>query len=312
MALNDINCFDKVADLLATETEFLYEVCEKTNPSKRYTLKVFKQNEEIKRIIDLLEFLYLTNSDKPNSLGLQYFPKLVSDFKCWEKGTNQMDYSLVYEFVPMSLRNHLQAEKKAIPPFEKIYEFFRNFVNALSYLELNDRFHGRISPDVLGFSTEIGVKFMDIEKYSHGIGSLEDEDFHFLKITRYMAPELQIALSSRKKIKFNGNKVDVFATGVIILELAREEITEKLPLHDLEREIQSKIENFKEKYEKKVDPNNFEIFEKFVKYLEKCLKIDPVQRASSLELFKKSLKFTHKSNFNGFLKILAEKPSRFI
>lgn len=309
MAHIDINSFEKVMDLLETEDEVVYEVILKGNPGRKYTLKIYKNSEEVLRIIDLCDFLYKTNSNKLNSFKLQHFPCLHFDFKCWEKGTNHMNYALVFEFVPLSLRNYLNKlthneKQDVLVPFKKIYSFYQTFVNALAFLELHAMFHGRLSPDVIGFSFDESLRFMDLEKFSCGVGNITKEELAYRERNIYVAPEIAMAFNTKKNLIFNGNKADVFSMAVIILELAKEKINKYLHLHDLELEIKKKIESFKEKYGLNLEPQYDEIFKKFIKILENCLKSDPEHRPSPLELFRKSLKFANKSNIQEFLKTM--------
>ena len=313
MSLTDINSFEKVLELLETDDEIIYEVIEKANPSNKYTLKVFKNLLQFDNDLSaVLQALYKANSDKKNSLKLQVFPRIFSDFQCIEKAKNISNYCILYEFVPFSLQNFIKQKGNLLPFFE-IYRFYQSFINALAYLQIKGMFHGRLNPNVIGLSYENNVKFMDFDKFYQGIGLFKPENYQdYQEDLRYLAPELLKALKEKKILKFAGIKADIFSMGVIILQLGNEEFRENDSFYQqLEKEIQEKISNFKKKYEKNIDKNMSDMFERFINILQRIMSLEPEDRPSPLELVKKSMRFVNKKYIENFVSILEQNSGFF-
>ena len=305
-SLNDINNITKTLELLETENEVLYEVVEKRAPENKFTFKVFKNTPH--EYPALAELLYRTHSDHPLTLGLKVFPKLFSSFRCVDKVENKVCDCMLFEHVPSYLRILYKTDfENKTGTFPKLYRYYQSFLDALGYLEIKSRFHGNLCPEVIGVTDEKALKFMELENTNRGIGDLNSSKL-LIKDEKspYLAPELRAARIAKKPLKFNGNKADVFAMGVILLELAGIRVEEGGELEDLGETIQEWIQAFREKFDKEVPFSYRQMFEKMVRNLEWALQVDPVERPNPLELLKKSMQFINKKHYLSFLKTIEE------
>ena len=313
MSLTDMNSFEIISELLDTDNEVIYEVLEKANPSRKYTLKIFKNLTGLE-FASILYILYRSHSNKPDSLKIQAFPKIYSDFNCLEKNSQKINHAILFEYVPSTMRSYIleNREKGEIFSFLQIYRIYQSFINALGYLEINGMYHGQLTPDTVGISKENVIKLMDFEKFKKGIGILsKNEDFPIIEVNRYLAPELKTLYYEQKTykdeyFKYNGNRTDVYSLGVILLELGGELISDIIEPEDLEKEIKGKIEHFRKKYKNEIEYKFIEIFEKFIKILQRILCIEPNERPTPYILLKKSLKFINKGYVEKFIKIMEE------
>jgi len=275
-------------------------------------LKVYKKIPE--DYSSLLDFLYKTNSAHPLSLNLNAFPRLFSSFKCRDKVDNSKVCDCVLlEHVPSYLRILYQKDfMNKTGSFIRIYRYYQSFIDFLGYLEISGLFHGNLCPEVIGVTNEKALKFMELENLNYGMGNLNNSKLLNKDLrSPYLAPELKKALFEGKNLSFNGNKIDVFAMGAILLELGGEAIEEGVSLKELEEMIEEKLKNFKAKFEKAVPFNYIEMFGRFMKILELSLSIDPKNRPSPLELLKKSMQFINKNYVLSFLKIIEENMGFF-
>ena len=253
---------------------------------KYYAVKTISENgdkkeEEIQREIKIWKII-----DHPKK------PKAIPNFYQFlkEKVIFGTIYHMIFDFFPQSLKRKIEKEYNHSPfPFEKIYKFFTKLLNSLAFLQTLNICHRDLKPDNILLDKEENIYLIDFSESQEIITSV-DETKKILSIVgsrKYVSPELHKAFNTNidvEKFLINPYKSDVFSLGLIFLELGSLDIkiNEFDDFNDWENNIKINLETFRDIYATLVPKKTLN---KFIRLLNRCLKIDPDERTDFIDLF---------------------------
>ena len=219
---------------------------------------------------------------------------------------SEANYCLVFEYLPKTLSSFIvdQAKSKEFVPFVKLNTFFHDLLHGLAYLQTIELSHRDLKPDNMAFDDAGHLKIIDFgiardiselikqvnstnvpTKFQMTIGGTE----------AYMSPEVLNAYILQKAEPINAYKTDVFAFGLIVLEIGTlkkivHNCAQNKDLKLLVEGIQSQLKSFKQTYHglKGAEKNSFKLIFDLVK---ECVEIEANNRPDSLTLLKKFIDF---------------------
>ena len=274
----------------------LYLATDKIQRVHKYAIKTIptlkKSEAEIEKEITIWK--KIQKSERPRAI-----PRFYNFFR--EEIVTQtrinIDYHLIFDYFPHTLRKTIQNLKKAgeIFPLKKLFFFSKSLIRALAYLQAMDVCHRDLKPDNLLLDEACEnifiIDFGESKEIKNHIAT------YFATLTgtpKYLSPELYKAFESQKDRNFkkmNLFKSDVFALGLILLELGALKLPKRT--HDDEdyaANIEKLILSLQNKYKEKAEEENLENeFEEFLDLLNSCLIINRNERLDFVDLFLKML-----------------------
>ena len=196
---------------------------------------------------------------------------------------SEANYCLVFEYLPKTLRSFIgdQAKSKEFLPFIKLNTFFQDLLHGLAYLQAIELSHRDLKPDNMAFDDAGHLKIIDfgiakdvfeLIKQVNSTNIPTKFQMTIAGTEAYMAPEVLNAYILQKSEPINVYKTDVFAFGLIVLEMG----TLKKIVHNsaqnkdlklLLEGIQSHLKTFKQTYHglKGSEKNSFKLIFDLVK-----------------------------------------------
>ena len=293
------------------ETKFISQLREflatdMASKSHKYAIKTIptlkKMEEDIIKEIKIWE--KIEKADKPKSIPKFYnwSREEVSTTTC-----KHVDYHLIFDYYPNSLKKiitNLKNNKNSDPfPLKKLIHFTKSLIHALSYLQSLKVCHRDMKPDNLLVDETCDNIFVidfgeskEVRHYAKKLLTLTT----VAGTPKYLSPELHKVYSSpeKKLKKINLFKSDVFALGLVLLELGVLELPKRKSDEEKYRDnIENQILKFQKKYEEmaKVEDLKKELNNLLV-ILRLSLKIESEERPDFIELFFKMMEISEEND----------------
>lgn len=270
------------------------------------------REDEIKKEIFLHKKMS-TTVEKPKGFMNFYGYVLIEDLNTMEK-----TFYLFFDSTSDSLETVLKKKQSAKTrfSFQEIYCTFRILLNCFTYLQLRGLRHGKISSqnifcdyegEQLSFSSikVCDISSVDTEKIQ--TKSIINKDVLESEI-KYLSPEMRNVEINKD---FNIFKVDVFALGVLLLELGTFGFPLNLQLkdgeyyfietNDLANELNIMFKEMRKFFKTKIKPVETKKFEFFMNLLWNMLSLDTQIRPDFLELYKSAIFMSEEDIINHML-----------
>lgn len=286
------------------------------NEKNEYLMKEIQcenkiKEEEIKKEIFLLKRINST-VEKPNAFMKFYGYAIVEDTFNLEK-----IYYLFFDLVSESLYTLIKKRKskKMRFTFAEIYSAYKALLNSFTYLQLRGMRHGKISPQniFLEYEDELSFcsfKICDINssETSKSQSNIVLEKNIVQSELKYISPEFR---NSSIKCDLNLFKVDVFAMGILLLEMCTFDFPTNLDYkegefsivetNELKDELSGLLKDVRRNYRDKIKPFETKKFELFLELLSSMISLDFNIRPDFQELYKASIFMSEEDLINHML-----------
>ena len=299
----------------------VYKCIYDTNQEKFYAIKRFVLNKihskkTHEKILEINVEMNNLNKLKSHPLKPSSIPEYYGYYIEIDK-FNEVNYCLVFEFLPKVLRGLLTQlnNKHEILEFTKFQHYFEELLYGLTYLQTIELSHRDLKPEIMAFDDQGVLKIIDFgfaKDISELINRINTEfiptkfEMTMGGTVPYMAPEVIRSILNLRPEPINAYKTDVFAFGLIVLEMATLKfINHKKDLQKLEDGIESSLKLFKENYHE-LKGNDKKSCKKIREFVKLCLELDEKKRPDFLQLFHNYLNFA-KCKEKTILHILVER-----
>lgn len=244
-----------------------------------------KFQKEIETLHSLEEF-----STKPRSL-----PKFHGFYR---DGFSNSSYNLVFDYYSLNLAQIIEFHQTKSTPihFEFIFKVFEDVVATMAFLQTKEICHRDLKPsNFLWDNHQKRIIISDFGESKQTVASFSGNSKNDLTIAgtpKYFSPELNADyLLSNERSLLNPFKNDVFALGLIVLEMGNLKLPSKhADKNQWENAIQSDLKMFRRSYRQKLtNEKDLSRLRFLFKLLKDCLQFDPAERPDFKLLFQELL-----------------------
>ena len=269
----------------------VHQVNHVNQPSKNLAIKTMlaRDQEDQRKFEKEIETLHCLEelSKKPRSL-----PKFHGVYR---DGFSNSSYNLVFDYYSLNLaqiiESHQQNNNTPIP-FEFIFKVFEDVVATMAFLQTKEICHRDLKPsNFLWDHDQKGIIVTDFGESKLIVANVSDNSKNNLTIAgtpKYFSPELNAEyILSKERSLLNPFKNDVFALGLIVLEMGNL----KVPMKNADKNqwknaVKSDLKMFRRRYRQKLtNEKELSCLRFLYKLLKDCLRFDPAERPDFKLLF---------------------------
>ena len=250
LLFSETHCDVYLIKLINEKTEYMM---------KEIFLDSINKEDDIRKEISLINKINNT-VEKPKSFLKFHGYAMVEDSSTMEKS-----FYLIFDLIPDSLATIIKRKKasKFRLNFNEIYSTYRALLNSLTYLQLRNIRHRKINSQNIFCELEEEIYFNSIKLCDYKAFELKQNKSKFLFMkdlpeseTKYISPEVEINDEN------DLYKVDVFALGILILEMGTYKFPtnlenqegEFIDKNELEGEIEEMFNEMMKIYKEKIKP----------------------------------------------------------